>query len=109
MVLGLLCTLGMVLHDFLPLIGWQRMTFVLVRTLEDLSVSRLCYKTLCFSDIERGRIYIKLGKAPYIYFGLLAIWKPILRWVPSRAVSPAWRGRKLLVRLRSSVKVVLRS
>ena len=73
------------------------MTFVLVRTLEDPSVSRLCLKTLCFSDFVRERIYINLGKAPYIYFRLLAIWKPVVEWVLGGAVSPAWRGRKLLV------------
>ena len=97
MVLGFLWTLGMVLHDFLPLIGWQRMTFVLMRTLEDPFVSKLRQKTLCFSNFVRGRIYINLGETLYIYFRLLVIWKPIVEWVLCGAMSPAWRSRKLLV------------
>ena len=41
---------------------------------------------LCFSDFVRGRIYINLGEAPYTYFGLLAVWKPVSGWVPGGAV-----------------------
>ena len=60
---------------------------MLVRTLGDPSVSRLCQKTLCFLDVVGGRICINLGEAPYTYFRLLAVWKPILEWVLGGAVS----------------------